>query len=203
MIQHMSGLVNLRALYIIHFRNNDMCMWVVRETLRFIVDCVAHNPHLKLEWIAIEERLDRIMRPGELVDEDDEASRRTKTKMNPKKMVNKNKTKKNKKNKKKSLSVGAIVDGGGSSSNNNNANSSGNDNGNGAGYGDGGYDLPILPVDGWDYSDSGSDGDDHDGDGVDGHDWDMKLKLTTVTGIPFFDAWGVKLFTKEIRAGRI
>lgn len=67
-------LVNLRAINILHFKSNDTCLWVVRETLRFIVDNLSHHPDMKLEWIAMEDdRVDRVMRPGE--DDDDESCR--------------------------------------------------------------------------------------------------------------------------------
>ena len=59
----MAGLVNLKALHIIKFRNSDTCVWVMRETLRFMVDAIAHNPDLKLEWVALEyDRVERIVR---------------------------------------------------------------------------------------------------------------------------------------------
>jgi hypothetical protein len=55
--------VNLRALHIIYFRNNDTCIWVTRESLHFIVDSLSHRPELKLEWIAMaDDRVDRIVR---------------------------------------------------------------------------------------------------------------------------------------------
>ena len=65
-MQYMSSLSHLRAIHILHFRNRDTCIWVIRELLNFIVDNLSHNPHLKLEWIAMEdERVDRIVRPAE------------------------------------------------------------------------------------------------------------------------------------------
>ncbi|UKZ73608.1 hypothetical protein TrVFT333_001256 [Trichoderma virens FT-333] len=65
-MQYFSGLVNLRAINILHFRNNDTCIWVVREILRFIVDNLSHYPELKLEWIAMEDdRVDRVIRPSD------------------------------------------------------------------------------------------------------------------------------------------
>ncbi|KAG6007748.1 hypothetical protein E4U21_005587 [Claviceps maximensis] len=63
-MQYFSGLVNLRAINILHFKNNDTCVWVMRELLRFIVDNLSHHAQLKLEWIATEdERVDRVIRP--------------------------------------------------------------------------------------------------------------------------------------------
>ena len=49
----------------------------------------------------------------------------------------------------------------------------------------------------WDYSDSGSDDDEEE------YESDSKLKLRNMTGVQFYDVWGVKLFTKEVRTGRI
>lgn len=47
--------MNLRALHIVNLRNDDTCVWVMRETKRFIIDNLCHFPHLKLEWLAIDE----------------------------------------------------------------------------------------------------------------------------------------------------
>ncbi|POS72764.1 F-box domain-containing protein [Diaporthe helianthi] len=67
-LQHISGLVNLRALHIINLRNDDTCVWVMRETKRFVIDTLSHYPELKLEWLAIDDddRVDRILRMKEL-----------------------------------------------------------------------------------------------------------------------------------------
>lgn len=48
-------MVNLRALHIINLRNDDTCVWVMRETKKFIIDNLVHFPDLKLEWLAIDE----------------------------------------------------------------------------------------------------------------------------------------------------
>lgn len=48
-------MANLRALHIIDLRNDDTCVWVMRETKRFIIDNLCHFPKLKLEWLAIDE----------------------------------------------------------------------------------------------------------------------------------------------------
>lgn len=77
-MQYFSGLVSLRALNILHFKNNDTCLWVMKEILRFIVDNLSHQPQLKLEWIAMEDdRVDRVVRPSENVAprESDEAEK--------------------------------------------------------------------------------------------------------------------------------
>lgn len=62
-------MISLRAIHILHFKNTDTCIWVMREILKFIVDNLSHNPDLKLEWIAMEdERVDRVVRPTDVVD---------------------------------------------------------------------------------------------------------------------------------------
>lgn len=48
-------MANLRALHIVNLRNDDTCVWVMRETKRFIIDNLSHFPDLKLEWLAIDE----------------------------------------------------------------------------------------------------------------------------------------------------
>ncbi|KAJ3465553.1 hypothetical protein MRS44_006211 [Fusarium solani] len=69
-MQYFAGLVNLRAINILRFRNNDTCIWVMREILNFIVDNLSHHPELKLEWIAMEDdRLDRVIRPSDTPEE--------------------------------------------------------------------------------------------------------------------------------------
>lgn len=60
--------MNLRALHIINLRNDDTCVWVMRETKRFVIDTLSHYPELKLEWLAIDddERVERILRLKEI-----------------------------------------------------------------------------------------------------------------------------------------
>lgn len=60
--QYLPGLVNLRAMHIINFRNDDTCHWVIREIRKFAVDSVAHNPEMKLEYIALENSVERLVR---------------------------------------------------------------------------------------------------------------------------------------------
>src|SRR3569833_4135686 len=68
LMQQISGLVNLRALHVIHLRNDDTCVWVMRETKRFLVDNLSHHPELKLEWVSIDDDTcaKRILRPSEV-----------------------------------------------------------------------------------------------------------------------------------------
>ncbi|KAK3318294.1 F-box domain-containing protein [Apodospora peruviana] len=65
-MQHLSGLVSLRALHIVRLRNDDTCVWVMRETKKFLIDNVSHHPHLKLEWVSVddEDRVERLIRPS-------------------------------------------------------------------------------------------------------------------------------------------
>lgn len=65
-MQHLSGLVNLRALHIVRLRNDDTCVWVMRETKRFLIDNVSHHPELKLEWVSVDDddRVERLIRPS-------------------------------------------------------------------------------------------------------------------------------------------
>jgi hypothetical protein len=156
-MQHLSGLVSLRALNIIHFRNDDTCVWVMRETRRFIVDNLSHFPNLKLEWISIDDdRVERILRASDI----------------PKKEQEEKKEKKKDKGKAKAAPIAPGIFSGTTTT-----------------------ELPLLPVDGWD-TDSESDEDDGDGDG-------SNLKLETIENVHFYDVWGVRIFKKEIMAGRL
>ncbi|KAI0890177.1 uncharacterized protein GGS22DRAFT_9238 [Annulohypoxylon maeteangense] len=66
-LQHIAGLVNLRALHLVSFRTEDTCLSVMRETRRFIVDAISHHPELKLEWLALgdDDRVVRVVRKTE------------------------------------------------------------------------------------------------------------------------------------------
>ncbi|KAJ4418909.1 hypothetical protein N0V82_005258 [Gnomoniopsis sp. IMI 355080] len=55
LLQQIHLMANLRALHIVNLRNDDTCVWVMRETKRFIIDNLSHFPELKLEWLAIDE----------------------------------------------------------------------------------------------------------------------------------------------------
>ncbi|KAH6856822.1 hypothetical protein B0I37DRAFT_83589 [Chaetomium sp. MPI-CAGE-AT-0009] len=64
LMQHLPGLTTLRVLHVIHLRNDDTCMWVMRETKRFLIDMVSHYPDLKLKLVSIDEddRVDKLVR---------------------------------------------------------------------------------------------------------------------------------------------
>ncbi|EHK20372.1 uncharacterized protein TRIVIDRAFT_48522 [Trichoderma virens Gv29-8] len=152
-MQYFSGLISLRAINILHFRNNDTCIWVVREILRFIVDNLSHYPELKLEWIAMEDdRVDRVIRPS------DETNDTPDERKNNKRAKGKSKDK-----------VPAATNLGPHNM------------------------FPPLPLDSLD---SESDSDDEFNGG-------SRLRFKTVGPLQFYDVWGVKIFDKEIRSGRL
>ncbi len=161
-MQYFHELVNLRAINILHFKNNDTCLWVVRETLRFMVDNLSHYPEMKLEWIAMEDnRVDRVVRPGE--SDDDEFGRQRPPR-----------------------SEQPII----------------------TGPFDGPFDLPphpssahasdaSLPL----FPSDVLEGDDSDDELL--YDTGSRLRYTTVGPLQFYDVWGIKIFEKEIRSGRL
>ncbi|PTB70934.1 hypothetical protein BBK36DRAFT_1108874 [Trichoderma citrinoviride] len=153
-MQYFSGLVKLRAINILHFRNNDTCIWVVREVLRFIVDNLSHYPELKLEWIAMEDdRVDRVIRPS---DESNSA---------PDEQSNDKRAKSKSKGKALTTATPGLHNV-----------------------------FPPLSLDGLD---SESDSDDEALNGG------SRLRYKTVGPLQFYDVWGVKIFEKEIRSGRL
>lgn len=150
-MQFFSSLVNLRAIHILHFKNNDTCVWVMREVLKFIVDNLSHNPDLKLEWIAMEnDRVDRVVRPSEEAEEP---------------------PKKSSKGKDKAPIAPAAT---------------------GLGFGSDAF--PALPLDGLE-SESESESEDFDSG--------TRLRFKTMGPLQFYDVWGIKIFEKEIRNGRL
>jgi hypothetical protein len=154
-MQHLPGLVNLRALNIIHFRNDDTCVWVMRETRKFIVDNLSHYPNLKLEWISVDDdKVDHILRASDM----------------PKKADGDNKKKKDKGKAKATTTAAVALSSAGPS------------------------DLALLPPEALE-SDTESE------DEVDNAS--SKLKLGTMDGVHFYDVWGVRIFKKEVMAGRL
>ncbi|KAK3324183.1 F-box domain-containing protein [Cercophora scortea] len=81
-MQHLAGLTSLRALHIVRLRNDDTCVWVMRETKRFLVDNVSHHPEMKLEWISIDEedRVDRLIRPVDFAKKEKKKTKKAKGK---------------------------------------------------------------------------------------------------------------------------
>jgi hypothetical protein len=158
-MQYFSGLTSLRALNILHFRNNDTCIWVMREILRFIVDNLSHHPELKLEWIAMEnDRVDRIVRPTENEGKDSEEG-----------TEKDGRERKKKKGSSKGKAPAPFIP-------------------------DPHDAYPILPSI---ELDSESDSEDEFSD------TGARLRFRTVGPMQFYDAWGVKIFEKEIRSGKL
>ena len=145
-MQYFSGLVSLRAINILHFRNSDTCIWVMRELLRFMIDNLSHTD-LKLEWIALEDdRVHRVIRSNTEDGWRDDVAKGKAT-----------------------------------------AHESSSGNSHSAQY-------PTLSTEGLD-SDSESDDDERENG--------TRLKCKTVGPLPFYDVFGVKIFEKEIRSGRL
>lgn len=160
-MQYFHELVNLRAINILHFKNNDTCLWVVRETLRFMVDNLSHYPKMKLEWIAMEDdRVDRVVRPGESEDEEFCRQRLPRSEQ-PVDTVPWLVT-----GPEPHLSSGHASD----------------------------ASLPLLPSEALDSDES---------DDELPHDVGSRLRYTTVGPMQFYDVWGIKIFEKEIRSGRL
>lgn len=58
----MPGLTSLRVFHTIQFRTDDTCVWVCREFRKFTVDNISHNPDMKLEYIALDNSVERLVR---------------------------------------------------------------------------------------------------------------------------------------------
>ena len=174
MLQHLTGFSNLFALHIHSFRNDDLCLSVMREMRRFIVDTLSYHPKMKLEWIAIGEdcRAQRIVRHKK-------STTTTASSSSASGSASAKKKKTSGKDKWKAPPSDA----------------NGNLNNNGSGAANG---FPAFPPNGW--GPDSSDEEEGDGDG-DGPGTVMKLTLSENT--PFYDIWGVRVFRKEIVDGRL
>jgi hypothetical protein len=62
LLQYISGLGALKALYILACRTDDTCQWVIRELRNFAIDNISHYPELKLEYIALDSTVERVVR---------------------------------------------------------------------------------------------------------------------------------------------
>lgn len=58
----MPGLESLRALHTIEFHVSDACLWVMREFRKFAVDNISHNPGMKLEFLGLNNSVERLVR---------------------------------------------------------------------------------------------------------------------------------------------
>lgn len=219
-MQHISGLASLRALHVVHLRNDDTCVWVMRETKRFLIDNVSHHPALPLRWIAIDEddRADQLVRVADLPrsrkKEEEEGEDGAATK--------KGKDSKGKGKGKSALSADAgggfmlpMGGGGMSSSSNMDVNAPFTALAEGALEVDvqglidaaelefGGDDAHTTTGGGGMDIGGSDDSDSEDEDGSGGRDELLGQKIETVEGIPFCDVEGVRIFKKEIVAGRL
>lgn len=64
LLRCLPGFRALRALHLVHLRNEDTCVWVMQEVRHFLVDTLSHYPHLPLTYLATESAhtIDRIVR---------------------------------------------------------------------------------------------------------------------------------------------
>lgn len=160
-MQFFHEMLNLRAINILHFKTNDTCLWVVRETLRFMVDNLSHHPEMKLEWIAMEDdRVDRVIRPGD--DDDEELCRQRLSRAEQQPII-----------------TGPFDPPSHPSSGHTSDTS-----------------LPLFPPYAID------DEEDSDDELLYGSS-ESRLRYTTVGPMQFYDVWGIKIFEKEIRSGRL
>ncbi len=190
LMQHIAGLSELRALHVVHLRNDDTCVWVMRETKRFLIDNVSHYPDLKLEWIAIDEddRVDQLVRvsPSKKKgltggDNSDSDSDREGSSSSSKKKKKDAKGKGKQKASPPPAGGLGLFGGAGSSAVED-------------------LDIPALIAAelGEEGSSSGSE-EESDSEGEE----DVGQKIKTVEGIFFYEVDDVEIFRKEIVAGRI
>jgi hypothetical protein len=55
-------MTSLRAIHMAQFRNDDPCHCVMRESKKFMADIVTHNPKMKLEYISLDQSVERLVR---------------------------------------------------------------------------------------------------------------------------------------------
>jgi hypothetical protein len=156
----------------VQLKNDDTCVWVMRETKKFLIDNISHHPQLKIEWISVDDgdRVDRVMRPSDT------------PKSTASELENREREKKRGKDTKgkQKASVSFATGVGGSS--------------NGI---LGSADLfPVLPsIEGLDGAAEASESEDDDSEDDSG--------ILKTIGAHFYDVWGVRIFEKEIVAGRL
>lgn len=176
-MQNLSGLKNLYALHILHFRSDDTCIWVFRELRRFIVDNVAQHPHLPLQYLALKDSVSQLARSFK----PPSSGTATKTK---------------KKSKSKSKSKGKGKEGGGAPM---------AIMGTGMGAGTATASMGGSSGSGAAASaeESTTEADDADDDDEDEVFLANGLKIDTIDGFRFFDVPEVKIFSREIRLGKL
>ncbi|CAG8981180.1 hypothetical protein HYALB_00013191 [Hymenoscyphus albidus] len=62
LLQFISGLTSLRALHTNYFRQEDQCQWVRNNFGKFLIDTVSQNPQMKLEYLALDQNVERLVR---------------------------------------------------------------------------------------------------------------------------------------------
>lgn len=185
-VRKLSKLRNLHAFNLIHFRSNDHCPLIMRETRHFVIDNLSHCPEMKLEWISIGEyRVERIVRgPFDVSsseEEEDEGNAKEgkgkgKEKEHKEKGKRKAKTKKTKKKKQSKDKSKATT--------------------NSLGLGSGGSAYPPLPLGSvWDGASESSDEEDTDAL--------TRTEFEVHGGLRYSDVWGVRIFEKEVWSGRL
>lgn len=175
-MQHIAGLASLRALHVVHLRNDDTCVWVMRETKKFLIDNVSHYPDLKLEYIAIDEddRVDQLVRVSakKAADGDDDGE-------GPE-GKDKKKDRKGKGKQKAATSSIPSLDAGSSAA-----------------------DLDVTALIAAELGDEGSSSGSEEDSDDDEDDEFLGQKIKTVEGLFFCEVEGITIFQKEIVAGRL
>ncbi|KAK4174033.1 hypothetical protein QBC36DRAFT_334580 [Triangularia setosa] len=179
-MQRLAGLVSLRALHIAQLRNEDTCVWVMRETKKFLIDNLSHHPNLKLEWISIDDddRVERLIRARDL----------------PKRGRDNKQQKEKKKKKKKKQEGGAVGLG---------STSSGLILPSIETEGSGSSSAWMDAIGGNGSSDDGSEDSDEEEDGEEDDERFRASKIETVGDMRFYDVYGVRIFEKEVVSGRL
>lgn len=55
-------MTSLRALHTNYFRQEDQCTWVRNNFGKFLIDTVSQNPQMKLEYLALDQNVERLVR---------------------------------------------------------------------------------------------------------------------------------------------
>jgi hypothetical protein len=165
LMQFLPGFTSLRALHTIQLRNEDTCHTVHIQFRKFLVDIVANNPEVKLEYIALVDNIERIVRRKK-----PPKSAKPSDKKGKGKAVGVDNTAK---------ALAELIIGLGSSSAWSDGSSATN-----------GTTTPVM----LEWQDSS---DDEEVGGLAG------LKIETMEGIRFCDVTGVRIFEKDILAGRL
>ncbi|PSS02085.1 hypothetical protein BD289DRAFT_360066 [Coniella lustricola] len=198
LLQNIQHLTSLRALHIVNLRNDDGYVSLMRETKRFIIDTLTHCHRLKLEWLAI--------------DEDDTVEHIVRWKVRskggnkdrhnsplPSLSSYSSKGKEKEVDKSSSGGEGSGASGSGSTTtgtpslqsaaaSNNNINNSNSNNGN---------PYPVFSLHG---SVVGSDSEDDD---IGSRSAPAGTVMVETDIMPFYEAWDVKIFSKEVALGHL